>query len=196
MSEEKKRSAKELLDELLARQAQERRDVATVVLGSIIDKTVERTEAWAKTWGYPLLKDTEGLSVHAARVFEVLRQTDFGCYTMQVRELCSALIGEKFPMADARGAQIDYVRGVVVVPLKVQDGAHNYELDKPAIMICTGGGNCYSEKHLSSGTGNCLTNKQRFLRPATRDEITELLGALSGSKDGKVLDFMLGLEND
>ena len=182
-------SPKEQLDALLVQQALERREVASRLLGPIIEKIVARTAAWAEESGYTAVPPT-GVSERAAGVSEFLCGTDFGCYGAQVRGLCSALLGEKLPEVPF-SALVTYLRGVVVVPVKQNSGAHNYALDKPAVFMGYGGV-CYSEKH-RVGTGNCMTNMKAFLRPATPGEITELLTALVISKEEKVVEFVLGL---
>jgi hypothetical protein len=86
--------------------------------------------------------------------------------------------------------RIHYEVGAVVVPI-ANPNSHNYDIGKAVIIRDTDRG--YSARHRAQ-TGNHLPEYTWYVRPATVEEIKDLIVDLVEANDSDVIEWLLGLE--
>lgn len=136
------------------------------------DYLVRKTAEFSKINGYGEVKD---LSHKAQEAEKIIRKADFGCAKGAVAELMSLILEEKI---ETFSESVKTVKGAVIVPL-ANNGGHNYKLDGCTVYLRDGSRACFPNKYGYDGDsyreGNDMDSKKGSLRPATEEEIDEMI---------------------
>ena len=133
----------------------------------------DRTEKWAKSQG--LLKEKKSkYSTKAKKFDKLISKGNFGCQEQGVRDLISELIGEKVPPKKNEKFEIEFLHGVVIVPLSGVNSS--YEIGEPILIKNIAGGAIRMDG--TQPNARVEVKSTNSIRPASIEEIEELMKSL------------------
>lgn len=153
---------------------------------SFVSYLCERTEEFSRINGYNIEKEDNDLSDKGKKLLKIIEDNDFNCQKKAVIELLSCLIGEKIPFT-VGNEKIREIMFSVVVPLHKQIGSHNYAIDSPVLCLSRGRG--FPKENSVKDTGNVMTSFKEYLRPATKEEIIDLVEQIKEGFPGGLINF-------
>jgi hypothetical protein len=150
-------------------------------LSNISKLLFERTQEWAKEQGL-LQEKKDKYSTKVKTLDSIINKGKFGCQEEHVRKIVAEIIGEKLPPAKDKEFKLEFLHGVVVVPLT---GNNYYPVGEPVLVK--------DKKGYGIGLDGLqpverLTEtSEKSIRPATIEEIEVLVESLLKIDDFAIL---------
>lgn len=138
---------------------------------TILKLALKATHKWAKALEPPKAKPSK-LSAKGRKIQDMIGSGAFGCNSAAVARLVSVLPGEKIEL-NVTGSFPMWGAFAVVVPIS-NPNSHNYPIGEPALAVSVGGPR--SSLMISTGDrGNTMCNDRGTVRPATNEEVKDLI---------------------
>ena len=145
----------------------------------------EKTNTWGNKYGLYKKNSQESESTkYSKKALQLAKAIDghsWGGHDAYVREAFEIAIDEKLPPSKKeKTVAITYELGVVVVPLSDPNG-HNYTIGEPILITKSDGRGATA---IDNCAGKALPNNSlTAIRPATKNEIQQLLEDMLKNKD-------------
>jgi hypothetical protein len=140
----------------------------------IAELIFERTQKWARDQGL-LKEEKKKYSKLAKECDKIISSAKFGCKEGAVRNLVTIITGDKLPPVTNKDKKIEFLHGVVVVPL-TGNILEYYPVGEP-VMIKDGAGRGIKLNGEQPDEKMYATNS-KSIRPATLEEIEILIESL------------------
>lgn len=149
-----------------------------VILNNAAHIIYEKTCKWAEKYGLIQRdnkpKETLRYSETAKQIAKILDNHSFSGHDQAIRDLMEAVINEEIPKSKKETTvTINYDLGIVVVPLS-NPNSHAYPIGEPVLITKSEGAGITSDSACCIST-KLPTNSKTAIRPATRNEIQDLL---------------------
>jgi len=133
----------------------------------------DRTQSWAKDQG--LVEEKKSKYSSKAKKFDkIISKSKFGCQEKGVRELIEELIEEKLPPVKNKTTNVEFIHGVVIVPLTGVNSC--YALGEPVMIKDTKG--CGIMVDGTQPSDAIKVKNEQSIRPATIEEVEILIESL------------------
>jgi|MudIll2142460700_1097286.scaffolds.fasta_scaffold243870_2 hypothetical protein len=173
---------KSIIEKTADRLEKNKKDTTLAMLTPIL---YERTNAWGNKYGL-YKKDSRELennkySKKALQLAKAIDGHSWGGHDSYLREAFEIAIGEKLPPSKKeKTVAITYELGTVVVPLSDPNG-HSYTIGEPILITKSDGRGATA---IDNCAGKALpNNSSTAIRPATKNEIQQLLEDMLNNKD-------------
>lgn len=149
-----------------------------VILNNAAHIIYEKTCKWAEKYGLIQRdnkpKETSRYSETAKKIAKILDNHSFNGHDQAIRDIMEAVINEEIPKSKKETTvTINYDLGIVVVPLS-NPNSHAYPIGEP-VLITKAEGIGISTGMDTNASSKLPNNSKTAIRPATRNEIQQLL---------------------